>query len=118
MADLVLVDNEARRMKMPPEAYVVIGWLSYFLIEAFAFRWAIKGGKHVGSDLYLLHFRWLGYLMKHGSSATLEAGRTIATRQAIHIPVPRNVEITLNQFIKTHSPKPRQGSNQAMQPTP
>ena len=31
-------------MKRPPEAYLIIGWLSYFLIEAFAFRWLITGG--------------------------------------------------------------------------
>jgi hypothetical protein len=31
-------------MKRPAEAYMIIGWLIYFIIYAFAFRWIIAGG--------------------------------------------------------------------------
>jgi hypothetical protein len=33
-------------------------------------------------------------------------GSTIATRQAVHIPVPRNIQISTQDFLKAHPKKP------------
>jgi hypothetical protein len=56
-------------MKRPPEAYLLIGWLSYFLIEAFAFRWLIKGGwvlsAHFPDSQFMQHVCVLSGIAAH-----------------------------------------------------
>jgi hypothetical protein len=56
-------------MKRPPEAYLIIGWIGYFLIEAFAFRLIITGGwalsAHFPNSQFMQHVCVLSGIAAH-----------------------------------------------------